>query len=99
MQERGLVTLSESVMAEAKRRADIICPLARQTTIDVDAVDQAAVQLGISRRQVYKLLVKIYRNGAGLVTDLAPGQSSGGVNFRRGCHKRSGNDGTCDIEC
>ena len=77
MQERGLVTLSESVMAEAKRRADIICQLARQTTIDVDAVDQAAVQLGISRRQVYRV-VKLYRNGDGLVTDLAPGQSSGG---------------------
>lgn len=43
----------------------------------VAAVDEAAAELGISRRQVYVLLRR-FRAGSGLVTDLVPAGSSGG---------------------
>jgi len=72
-----VLTLSESAWAEAKRRADVIRPLAEQTTVEANAADQAARQLGISKRQVYRL-VRRYRSGDSLVTDLTPGRPPGG---------------------
>jgi putative transposase len=41
-----------------------------------EAADAAAHALGLSRRQVY-VLIRRARQGAGLVTDLAPGRSGG----------------------
>lgn len=75
--EHGLLTLSDEVWEQARLRAQVIAPLAASSTVGHQAADAASEQLGLSRRQVY-VLVRQYRQGSGLVTDLAPGQSSGG---------------------
>jgi len=75
--ERGLVTLSDEAWEKAKRRVDVIGPLAALDEVSAGDADKAASQLGISQRQVYKL-VKRYRAGEGLVTDLAVIQPRGG---------------------
>src|SRR4051812_33073122 len=75
--ERGVLTLSEQAWAEAQRRARVIAPLAARSAVDQQTADEAAALLGLSRRQVYNLLRR-YRRGDGLVTDLAPGRSHGG---------------------
>ncbi|MBL1262679.1 helix-turn-helix domain-containing protein [Methylomicrobium sp. RS1] len=80
--EQGLLTLSEDAWELASRRARFIAPLAALEPIGRQAADDAAEQLGVSRRQVY-LLIRRYRQGTGLVTDLAPGKSSGGKGKRR----------------
>lgn len=77
MQERGLLTLPEEVWAEAKRRSDIISELASQGVVSRKAAEDAAGKLGLSKRQVYNLLRR-YKLGDGLLTDLAPGRSGGG---------------------
>jgi putative transposase len=75
--ERGVLTLSEQAWTEAYRRARVIAPLAARSVVDQQAADEAAAQLGLSRRQVYNLLRRS-RRGDGPVTDLAPGRSHGG---------------------
>jgi putative transposase len=75
--ERGLLTLSDKAWELARRRMQVIAPLAALDTVGHQAADDGSQQLGLSRRQVY-VLVRRYRQGAGLLTDLAPGQSSGG---------------------
>lgn len=77
MQDNGLLTLSEKTWAKAKRRALIVAPLARQPTVTRIQAERAAKKLGVSSRLVYKLVAR-FRNGEGLVTDLAPACSSGG---------------------
>ena len=77
MRDEGLLTLSESEWKEAKRRAEIIRPLAAMDFVSRSVADEAAKRLGQSRRQVY-LLLRRYQSGNGLLTDLAPGRSSGG---------------------
>ncbi|RAX44102.1 transposase [Arthrobacter sp. AQ5-06] len=73
----GLLTMPDAVWELARRRAEVIAPLAGLSIIGKQAVDEASRELGISRRHVY-LLVKRYREGSGVVTDVAPGHSSGG---------------------
>jgi len=75
--ERGLITLSNEAWEKAKHRADVISQLAALDEVSAGEADKAASQLGISQRQVYKL-VKRYRAGVGLVTDLAVMQPGGG---------------------
>ncbi|GAA4718090.1 Mu transposase C-terminal domain-containing protein [Promicromonospora umidemergens] len=75
--ERGLLTVSDEVWALAVRRAEAIGPLAKAGTAGGEAVEAVAEQLGISRRQVYVLLRR-WREGQGVVSDLIPGRSSGG---------------------
>jgi len=75
--ERGVVSLSDEAWEEARRRAAVIGPLAALGAVSHRAADEAAKQLGLSRRQIYAL-VKRWRDGSGLVTDLAVGQSDGG---------------------
>src|SRR5476649_2663206 len=75
--ERGVLTLSEQDWAEAHRRALVIAPLAARSVVDRHTADEAAAQLGLSRRQIYNLLHR-FRHGDVLVTDLAPGRSHGG---------------------
>ncbi|MEE9947808.1 MULTISPECIES: Mu transposase C-terminal domain-containing protein [Pseudomonas] len=75
--EQGVATLSEQVWERARRRAEIIGPLVQSETVGHEAADAAAQALGLSRRQVY-VLIRRARQGSGLVTDLAPGQSGGG---------------------
>lgn len=64
------------------RRAEVIGPLAEAGTAGEKAVEVAAEQLGISRRQVYVLLRR-WREGQGVVSDLIPGRSSGGRGGQR----------------
>ncbi len=75
--EHGVLTLSGQAWAEAQRRARVIAPLAAMPAVDRQTADEAAAQLGLSRRQVYNLL-HWYRRGDGLVTDLALRRSHGG---------------------
>lgn len=80
--ERGLLTLSKRAWAKAKHRVDVIGQLAALKEVSMDEADKAAVELGISQRQVYKL-IRRYRAGDGLVTDLAVKQPVGGKGKRR----------------
>ena len=75
--EQGVATLPGETWEQARRRAEIIGPLAKLQVVGHQAADAAALELGLSRRQVY-VLIRQARQGCGLVTDLAPGQSSGG---------------------
>lgn len=75
--EHGVATLPEQAWERARRRAEIIGPLAQSETVGHEAADVAAQALGLSRRQVY-VLIRRARQGSGLVTDFALGQSSGG---------------------
>ncbi len=80
--ELGLLTVPEEVWALAVRRAEVIGPLAEAGTAGAEAMEAAAEQLGISRRQVYVLLRR-WREGQGVVSDLLPGRSSGGRGGQR----------------
>lgn len=75
--ERGLLSLSERAWAKAKHRADVIGPLAAQEEISLGEADKAAVELGLTQRQVYNL-IRRYKVGEGLMTDLAVKQPAGG---------------------
>ena len=80
--ERGLLSAPDEVWTLAVRRAEVIGPLAAAGTAGEEAVEAAAAQLGISRRQVYVLLRR-WREGRGVVSDLIPGRSSGGRGGQR----------------
>jgi len=75
--ERGVATLSAAVWDAARLKAEVIGPLAALEEVGHQAADAAAQTLGLSRRQVYALIRRA-RQGAGLVTDMTPGRSSGG---------------------
>jgi putative transposase len=75
--ERGVLSLSDTAWEEARRRAAVIGPLAAMGSVSHRAADAAGEQLGLSRRQVYALVGR-WRQGSGLVTDLAGGRSDGG---------------------
>lgn len=75
--ESGLLTLSEADWERAHLTMQHIAPLAVLDVIGHRAVDEVARELNISRRQVY-ILIRRVRQGTGLITDLTPGQSSGG---------------------
>lgn len=75
--ERGVLTAPGPMWDAAVRRAEVIGGLAAKDTVGVAAADEAATELGISRRQVYALVGR-WRTGEGLATDLLPGRSSGG---------------------
>lgn len=73
----GLLAVPEREWEQARLRSRVIGRLAERDPVRLAAVDEAAVQLRISRRRVYVLLER-YRQGSGLVTDLVPGRSDGG---------------------
>ncbi|MFC7331349.1 Mu transposase C-terminal domain-containing protein [Marinactinospora rubrisoli] len=75
--ECGVLTASPREWETAVRRAEVIGPLAGQDMVGRSAAEHAAAELGMSPRHVY-LLIKRWRGGAGLVSDLLPGHSSGG---------------------
>lgn len=54
--ERGLLNASPEAWALAVRRAEVIGPLAAAGVASEEPVTSAALQLGISRRQVHVLL-------------------------------------------
>ena len=74
--EQGVATLSDAAWEQARRRTEVIGPLAAHETVSHQAADEAAQALGLSRRQVY-VLIRRTRQGSGLVTDLVPGRSGG----------------------
>jgi putative transposase len=75
--ERGLLTLSQAAWSQVVLRAQTIAPLAALPVVGRAQAGEAAVRLGLSRRWVYRL-IRRYRQGLGVATDLAPGQSDGG---------------------
>jgi putative transposase len=75
--ERGVLTAPGPVWDAATRRAEVIGGLAARPAVGLVAADEAAAELGVSRRQVY-VLVRRWRAGEGVVTDVLPGRSSGG---------------------
>lgn len=75
--ERGLVSMPAVVWDEALRRSTVIGALADSDEVPGWVADAAGEKLGLSRRRVYQLLRR-HRQGAGLVTEMAPGRSSGG---------------------
>ena len=75
--ERGVLTTPAEVWDLAVRRAEVIGQLATGATVGHVAADAAAVELGVSRRQVYAMLAR-WRAGSGLASDPVPGRSSGG---------------------
>lgn len=77
MVESGVLTAPGPVWDAALRRAEVIGRLAEKSAVGLEAADEAAIELGISRRQVY-VLVGRWRAGEGVVSDLLPGHSSGG---------------------
>jgi putative transposase len=54
--ERGLLSVPDEVWDLAVRRAGVIGPLAAADVVGGSAVEAAAAELGLSRRQVYELL-------------------------------------------
>ncbi len=80
--ERGVATLPSEVWEQARFMTEIIRPLAALEVVGHKVADAAARTLGLSPRQVY-VLIRRARQGAGLVTDLAPGQSGGGKGKER----------------
>lgn len=70
-------TFSDEVWQEAKRRAEIIRPLAAQEHCPRPLARAAAQDLGLSERQVYTL-IKRCRAGDGALGALVPAVSSGG---------------------
>lgn len=75
--ERGLLSVSDSEWECALLRTEIISPLAKLKVVSWEFADNAAKKLGISRRHVYTL-IKRYRHGQGLVTDMLLDKSRGG---------------------
>src|SRR5216683_2639839 len=73
--ERGVLTASDEAWSVAVRRAEVIGKLARAPRAGVEAADAVAVELGVSRRQVYVLLRR-WRQGEGVVSDLLSGTST-----------------------
>ena len=71
--ERGLLTVPDEVWQLAVRRAEVIGPMAAAPSVGAGAVDAAATELGVSRRQVYLLLGRWRAGkGRGLGSDLGP---------------------------
>jgi len=80
--ESGTLAMPDVLWDRTKLISAAIAPLAAQAIVGRAAVDAAAASLGVSRRQVY-VLIKRQRDGSGLLTDLAPGHSSGGKGTSR----------------
>lgn len=77
VRDRGVLTASDDAWERAAKLASVVGPLAELSGVGHARADTAAVELGISRRQIYVLLRR-WRDGEGLVSDLIPGRSSGG---------------------
>lgn len=75
--DHGLLTVSEEAWEHAVRAAAVIGSLADLARLGRDQADDAARELGVSRRQLYVLLAR-WREGGGLVSGLLPARSSGG---------------------
>jgi putative transposase len=72
-----LSLIPEAAWSEARRRAEVIRPLAERDHRPRYMVQAAAATLGLSERQAYTLLRRC-REAGGELTALVPGRSSGG---------------------
>ena len=72
-----LSLIPEAAWSEARRRAEVIRPLADRDHLRRYMVQSAAATLGLSERQTYTLLRRC-REAGGELTALVPGRSSGG---------------------
>ena len=72
-----LALIGDAAWREAERRAAVIRPLARLSECPRERVVVAADDLGLSVRQVHRL-VRRCREADGALTALLPGRSSGG---------------------
>ncbi len=72
-----LSLISEAAWSEARRRAEVIRPLAERDHRPRYMVRAAAATLGLSERQTYTLLRRC-REAGGELTALVPGRSCGG---------------------
>ncbi len=72
-----LSLIPEAFWSEARRRAEVIRPLAERDHRSRSMVQAAAAALGLSERQTYTLLRRC-REAGGELTALVPGRSSGG---------------------
>jgi len=75
--EQGLLSASDSEWDCARLRIEMIAPLAQLKFVTWELADNAAEKLGLSRRQIYAL-IKRYRHGQGLVSDMLLNKSHGG---------------------
>lgn len=72
-----LSLIPEPLWQEAERRAAVLRPLANLPACPRDQARTAAAALGVTERQVYRLLRKC-REGGGTLTAMLRGRSSGG---------------------
>ena len=77
IKESGVILLSDESWSEARRRANIIGPLAESQTISRNMSTEAGRSLNLSQRTIYKL-VKIWKQSGGSIPALAPRKSDGG---------------------
>ena len=77
MKDSGILNLSELQWENARKRFEIIKSLSELPSATRQAAGDAAITLGVSRRQIYEFL-KRFRNGNDLLTDFAPKKSNGG---------------------
>jgi putative transposase len=77
-----LSQIAEQDWNEARRRADVLRPLIELEHCPRRVAHAAATELGLSERQVYRLIQRL-RSADGLLTAMAPGASTGG----RGKHR------------
>lgn len=77
MKDSGILNLSEMQWEKARKRFEIIKSLSELPSATRQAAGDAAITLGVSRRQVYEFL-KRFRSGNDLLTDFAPKKSNGG---------------------
>jgi putative transposase len=82
--DRGPLTLNDEQWREARRRAEVIGPLADCPAVSQQAAEDAGRALGLSGRTVYTL-VRAWRRSGGSIPVLVPPKPTGG----RGKHRIS----------
>jgi len=75
--ESGTIRCSDAAWAEARRRADVIGPIADQETVASTVAAEAALKLGLTERTIYTL-IRRWRESSGSFLALIPVISNGG---------------------
>ncbi len=73
----ALPLIPDEIWNEARRRADLVRPLAEMATCPRDRVRAAAADLGLSDRQIYRMVARL-RAAGGQLTALLPSGPRGG---------------------
>ncbi len=77
IEESGAIRLPDEFWSEARRRAEIIAPIAKHKNVSTGMAIEAAQKLGLSERTIYKL-VRVWKESGGSTPALAPRKSDGG---------------------